>query len=250
MALRLSGMAAKNFALFVYAVLKDQKKTHGKTRLVRMLREQRPFKFFNIPTEHMRQFVTEAKTHGLLYVPIRNKQKADRIEVVVFADDASKVQRIFDNLGLDVVKAQAGEATIEKAPEHAKPVPAASAPGKTETVQTELGEVEFETGGFEADFNIGPVQQGIAENFTSGREKESNPPAAEKSPSEPSLPSKNSSPGLTNREQPEQKPSVKKELQEIKQEQVKKKEEKAKQQDRQHPTPGHSRKKKKKQKGR
>ena len=72
----------------------------------------------------------------------------------------------------------------------------------------------------------------------------------EKSPSEPSLPSKNSSPGLTNREQPEQKPSVKKELQEIKQEQVKKKEEKAKQQDRQHPTPGHSRKKKKKQKGR
>ena len=70
------------------------------------------------------------------------------------------------------------------------------------------------------------------------------------SPSEPSLPSKNSSPGLTNREQPEQKPSVKKELQEIKQEQVKKKEEKAKQQDRQHPTPGHSRKKKKKQKGR
>ena len=35
MALKLSGMAAKNFALFVYAVLKDQKKTHGKTRLVR-----------------------------------------------------------------------------------------------------------------------------------------------------------------------------------------------------------------------
>ena len=117
MALRLSGMAAKNFALFVYAVLKDQKKTHGKTRLVRMLREQRPFKFFNIPTEHMREFATEAKTHGLLYVPIRNKQKADRIEVVVFADDASKVQRIFDNLGLDAVKAQAGEATISSVQE-------------------------------------------------------------------------------------------------------------------------------------
>lgn len=67
MALKLSGMAAKNFALFVYAVLKDQKKTHGKTRLVRMLREQRPFKFFNVPTENMKEFATEAKTHGLLY---------------------------------------------------------------------------------------------------------------------------------------------------------------------------------------
>lgn len=123
MALRLSGMAAKNFALFVYAVLKDQKKTHGKTRLVRMLREQRPFKFFNIPTEHMREFATEAKTHGLLYVPIRNKQKADRIEVVVFADDASKVQRIFDNLGLDAVKAQAGEATISSVQEQENRLP-------------------------------------------------------------------------------------------------------------------------------
>ena len=68
-ALKLSGLAAKNFALFVYAVLKDQKKTHGKTRLVRMLREQRPFKFFNLPATYMKEFVREAKGHGLLYVP-------------------------------------------------------------------------------------------------------------------------------------------------------------------------------------
>ena len=250
MALKLSGMAAKNFALFVYAVLKDQKKTHGKTRLVRMLREQRPFKFFNVPTENMKEFATEAKTHGLLYVPIRNKQKADRIEVVVFADDASKVQRIFDNLGLDAVKAQAGEATIASVQEQEKQAPAAPAPDKTETVKTEQGEVEFEVGGFEDDFNIGPAQQDAAANFTSGREKEAGEPA-EKSPSAPSSPSKSSSPDLTGHKEPEHKPSVKKELQEIKQGQAKKKEEKAKQQERQHPTPSHSKqKKKKKQKGR
>ena len=249
MALKLSGMAAKNFALFIYAVLKDQKKTHGKTRLVRMLREQRPFKFFNVPTENMKEFATEAKTHGLLYVPIRNKQKADRIEVVVFADDASKVQRIFDNLGLDAVKAQAGEATIEKVQEQEKQAP--TAPGKTETVKTEQGEVEFEVGGFEDDFNIGPTQQDTAENFTSGREKESNPPAVEKSPSEPSSPSKSSSPGSINPKELEHKPSVKQQLQEIRQEQAEKKASKSKQQERQHPTPGHAKqKKKKKQKGR
>lgn len=249
-ALKLSGLAAKNFALFVYAVLKDQKKTHGKTRLVRMLREQRPFKFFNLPATHMKAFVREAKEHGLLYVPIRNKQKGDHIELVVFADDAAKIQRIYDNLGLDYVKAEAGEATVEKAAQQEQQVPAASQPGKTETVQTEQGAVEFEVGGFEDDFNISSAPQGEAGNFTIGREKKSKPPAVEKSPSEPSLPSKNSSPGLTNRKQPEQKPSVKKELQEIKQEQAKKQAEKSKQQDRQHPTPGHSRKKKKKQKGR
>ena len=110
MALKLSGLAAKNFALFVYAVLKDQKKTRGKTRLVRMLKEQRPFKFFKVPVSYMKEFAREAKEHGLLYVPIRNRQKSERIEVVVFADDASKIQRIYDNLGLDYVAAQAGDA--------------------------------------------------------------------------------------------------------------------------------------------
>ena len=92
-ALKLSGLAAKNFALFVYAVLKDQKKTRGKTRLVRMLKEQRPFKFFQIPQEALREFAKEARTHGLLYVPICNKRDDGQIELVVFADDAAKVQR-------------------------------------------------------------------------------------------------------------------------------------------------------------
>lgn len=236
--------------MFVYAVLKDQKKTHGKTRLVRMLKEQRPFKFFNVPTTHMKQFVKEAKEHGLLYVPIRNKQKTSHIEVVVFADDSSKVQRIYDNLGLDFVKAQAGEAAVEKAPEQEKSAPAATVPSKTETVQTEQGAVEFEVGGFEDDFSIGPAQQDTAENFTLGREKETGEPAVEKNPSEPSSPSKSSSPGLTSHEEPEHKPSVKKQLREIKQGQAEKKAEKSKQPERQHSAPGHSRKKKKKQKGR
>lgn len=249
MVLKLSGMAAKNFALFVYAVLKDQKKTRGKTRLVRMLREQRPFKFFNVPTENMKEFAIEAKTHGLLYVPIRNKQKADRIEVVVFADDAAKVQRIYDNLDLDFVAAQAGEATIANVQEQEKQAPAAPAPSKTETVKTEQGEVEFEVGGFEDDFNIGPAQQGDAGNFTAGREKEAGAPAAEKSPSAPSSPSKSSSPNSINPKEPEHKPSVKQQLQEIKQEQAEKKASKSKQQERQHPAPGRS-KQKKKQKGR
>lgn len=131
-ALKLSGLAAKNFALFVYAVLKDQKKTRGKTRLVRMLREQRPFKFFKVPVSYMKEFAREAKEHGLLYVPIRNRQKSERIEVVVFADDASKIQRIYDNLGLDYVAAQAGDATVEKAPVQEKQPPAAAAPSRME----------------------------------------------------------------------------------------------------------------------
>ena len=244
MAFKLSGLAAKNFALFVYAVLKDQKKTHGKTRLVRMLKEQRPFKFFKIPAWQMKEFAREAKGHGLLYVPIRNKRDNRFIEIVSFADDASKIQRIYDNLGLDYVASQAGEATVEKVSEQEKTTPTASVPSRMETVQTEQGTVEFEVGSMEDDFNISSNEENT-ENFTVGRAEKSENPAAKEHPFAPSSPSKSSLPGSASGEQ---KPSVKKELQEIRQEQVKKKSQKSKQQERQ--LPGRSRKKKKKQKGR
>ena len=197
-ALKLSGLAAKNFALFVYAVLKDQKKTRGKTRLVRMLKEQRPFKFFQIPQEALREFAKEARAHGLLYVPIRNKRDDGQIELVVFADDAAKVQRVLDNLNLDFVKAQAGEATVEQATPQ---------PIQTERVQTKAGPVEFQTAD---EFNV--PEQGASPNFTPGRESPGEPPT-EKSLSGTSSPGRKPSPSSG-----ETRPSVRKELRDIRNE--------------------------------
>lgn len=114
-ALRLSGSAAVTFAKFVAAVLQDQKKTHGKTRLVRLLREGKPLKFFSVEKERMREFAHEAKMHGLLFVPMRDKTDPDHIEIAILADDASKVNRIFDRLQLDVVDTGMVEAVDEVA---------------------------------------------------------------------------------------------------------------------------------------
>ena len=114
-ALRLSGSAAITFAKFVAAILKDQKKVHGKTRLVRLLREGKPLKFFSVEKERMREFAHEAKMHGLLFVPMRDKTDPDHIEIAILADDASKVNRIFDRLQLDVVDTGMAEAVDEVA---------------------------------------------------------------------------------------------------------------------------------------
>lgn len=189
-ALKLSGLAAKNFALFAYAVLKDQKKTRGKTRLVRMLKEQRPLKFFKVPEEAIRDFAREARNHGLLYVPIRNKLHEGEIELVVFADDAAKVQRVLDNLNLDFVRAQAGEAVVQAVPAQEASAPAVQAP-------------EHENTG----------SQEISENFTGGRGRESGE-VMERNPSAPSPSSRSRSPGSENSERP----SVRKELQAIRRE--------------------------------
>ena len=72
-ALRISGTAAKNFFIFAQAVLHDSKKTHGKTHLIRLLKEQKPLKFFTVDKYDMRAFARAAKSHGLLFCPIRDK---------------------------------------------------------------------------------------------------------------------------------------------------------------------------------
>ena len=62
--LRISGSIAKNLAVLIVAVMKDQKKTRGKTNLLRMLKEQRAMKFFTIPHDRLREFAGEANPEG------------------------------------------------------------------------------------------------------------------------------------------------------------------------------------------
>ena len=95
-ALRISGTAAKNFFIFAQAVLHDSKKTHGKTHLIRLLKEQKPLKFFTVDKNRMHDFARAAKAHGLLFCPIRDKMDPDHIEIAILQDDASKANRIID----------------------------------------------------------------------------------------------------------------------------------------------------------
>ena len=82
-ALRISGTAAKNFFIFAQAVLHDSKKTHGKTHLIRLLKEQKPLKFFTVDKDRMHDFARTAKAHGLLFCPIRDKMDPDHIEIAI-----------------------------------------------------------------------------------------------------------------------------------------------------------------------
>ena len=102
-ALRISGTATKNFFIFAQAVLHDSKKTHGKTHLIRLLKEQKPLKFFTVDKNRMHDFARAAKAHGLLFCPIRDKMDPDHIEIAILQDDASKANRIIDKLQLAIV---------------------------------------------------------------------------------------------------------------------------------------------------
>lgn len=217
-ALRISGTAAKNFAIFAAAVLRDQKKTRGKTNLTRLLREGKPLKFFSVPEERMREFTQEAKRHGLLFVPMRDHNDPDHIEIAIWADDAAKVERIIDRMQLDVV--ETGEAEIMSDVEPERPVQGQEqAEPDHPAAPTADGPIPFEPDN--ADYEMGFTQPAPPP-----AEPENPPPSRSTRRTDPlSAPpsaSRNNSPSISPAPRADQvrargeRPSVRDELREIK----------------------------------
>ena len=120
---KISGAAAKNIAAALYAVLKDQKRTKGKARLTTMLRQQRPITIYTIQKEDCSEFAKQAKQYGVLYAPIPLKKGDDTVDVMVFQDDAARVNRIVERLELTVLDTAFVENGIEKSREDRTPFP-------------------------------------------------------------------------------------------------------------------------------
>ena len=103
-AAKLSGSAAKQLAIMLYAILRDQKKTKGKIRLTNMLRSGKELKVFAVKDGDLEKFCVEAKKYGVLYCVLKDKNVSDGItDIMVRAEDAAKVNRIFTRFGLATV---------------------------------------------------------------------------------------------------------------------------------------------------
>ena len=99
-ALRLTGSAAKNIAAALYTIAKnkDRNKTKGYQRLDAMLKSGKELKVFTISEEHLKCFAQEAKRYGVVYCALRGKEKSSdgMVDVMVRAEDASKINRIVE----------------------------------------------------------------------------------------------------------------------------------------------------------
>lgn len=114
-AARLSGEAAKQLAILLYAIAMDQKKTKGKIRLTNMLRSGKELKVFAVKDGDLEKFCREAKKYGVLYCVLKDKNASDGItDIMVRAEDAAKVNRIFTRFGLATVDLAAVKTEILK----------------------------------------------------------------------------------------------------------------------------------------
>lgn len=115
-AAKITGAGAKEIALLLYAVLKDQKKTKGKTRLTNMLRSGKELKVFAVKDNDLAKFCKEAKKYGVLYCVLKDRDATDGItDVMVRAEDASKVNRIFERFALTTMDMASVRSEIERA---------------------------------------------------------------------------------------------------------------------------------------
>ena len=239
-AVKLAGEGAKQLAILLYAILREQKKTKGKTRLTNMLRSGKELKVFAVKDTDLQLFCREAKKYGVLYCVLKDRDATDGLtDIMVRAEDASKINRIFERFNLATVDMAEVRREIEQsreAQQNAAPeAPAAAEPmteqevddlldamlspppeqeGELPVPERTAPEPEQDMDEFlAAVLGASPTrEEGQTENPTEGRIEKSRQSEPTSKPKEPAAPG-------TSDPQERSRPSVRKELDAIKAEQ-------------------------------
>nr|WP_307999906.1 PcfB family protein [uncultured Merdimonas sp.] len=101
-ALKITGASAKQLAVILYAISREQKKSKGKARMETMLRSGRPLTVFSIKDSDVKTFVKAARKYGVLYCAVRNPvgRKDNMVDLIVKQEDAARINRIVERFQL------------------------------------------------------------------------------------------------------------------------------------------------------
>ena len=114
---KLAGSGAKDIAALLIAVMKDKHKTAGKTNLTNMLKSGKELKVFSVRKDEFKKFTEEAKRYGVLYSALiskKDKSSDGIIDIMVRAEDASKINRIVERFKLSSYDEATIRSEIEK----------------------------------------------------------------------------------------------------------------------------------------
>ena len=125
-AAKITGAGAKNIAILLYSILKEERKTKGKARLTSMLRSGKELKVFTVKNGDLKKFTQEAKKYGVLYCVLTNRKNKDpnaEVDVIARAEDASKISRIVERFNLASVDTASIVTEVEKAKDEKTDMP-------------------------------------------------------------------------------------------------------------------------------
>lgn len=118
--LKITGNAAKETAILIAAALKEEQKTAGKSKLSAMLKSGKELTVFSLPQKDLKKFVQEAKKYGVLYCTIKEKGNHDEnasIDIITRAEDAPKINRLVERFKLAAVDTTLMTKDMEKTKE-------------------------------------------------------------------------------------------------------------------------------------
>jgi hypothetical protein len=132
-AARITGAAAKEIAVFLFAALKEgddgksRLKLKGRARLESMLKSGKALEIFSVKNTDLGKFAEGAKQYGIVYCVLRDKKPGPDglCDIMVKADDAPKINRLVERFKFATVdKAKIeSEITREKAARAEEPEP-------------------------------------------------------------------------------------------------------------------------------
>lgn len=99
--LRLTGNATLRMVAFLKA-MKDNHTSPGAIRLKEMLKSGKPSTIISVPEDRLEDFAQESKLYGIQYVMAKRSDEGGRgmWDVLVYAEDAARVQRVAENIGI------------------------------------------------------------------------------------------------------------------------------------------------------
>lgn len=113
---KLTGLGAKNLAAIVIALLKEDNKLQGKTNLKKLLKSDKPLCILQIKESDISRFNKEAKKYGVLFTAVKdNTNNSGLCDIIAKQDDVTKLNYIMERMGYAVP-----EKEVEPEPEPEK----------------------------------------------------------------------------------------------------------------------------------
>ena len=97
--LRIVGNVSKETILAIHSIMENKTQTKGKTTLTNMVKSGEPVSIFSLPKNNIKNFATEAKKYGVVYVVVKDKADENgKIDIIVKDKDKAKLDRIIKKL--------------------------------------------------------------------------------------------------------------------------------------------------------
>ena len=104
-AAKLAGLGAKNLAVIIMALLKDESRLQGKTNLKQLLKSDKPLCILQIKEADLKKFNSEAKKYGVLFTTVSDRANDTGLcDIIAKQEDVTKLNYIVEKLGCAVPK--------------------------------------------------------------------------------------------------------------------------------------------------